>query len=135
MGVLLDLEQLFLGDRLEKSNFKHFLTKAKADVWLAEEKGQALGDAVVLYRQAAPSARLYSIVVSPKARGKGIGSKLLAHCEKAATFRRCAALRLEVREDNDAAISLYRKGGYDLIGKVDDYYEDGGTALKMQKQL
>jgi [ribosomal protein S18]-alanine N-acetyltransferase len=135
MEVLLELEQLFPGDRLERSNFRHFLTRAKADVWLAEEKSQVFGDAVVLYRQGSRSARLYSVVVSQKARGKGIGAKLLTHCERAAKKRGCITLRLEVREDNDAAINLYRRGGYDLTGQADDYYQDGGTALRMRKQL
>ncbi|MGL4608284.1 MAG: peptidase C39 family protein [Trueperaceae bacterium] len=135
MNVLLELEQLFPGDRLEKSNFKHFLTKAKADIWLIEEKGQVLGDAVVLYRQGFHSARLYSIVVSPKARGKGVGAKLLTHGEAAAKERGCITLRLEVREDNDAAINLYRSRGYTLIARTNDYYEDGSTALRMRKRL
>jgi ribosomal protein S18 acetylase RimI-like enzyme len=140
LGVLLELEQLFPGDRIKRSSFRYFLTKAKAEVWIAEDyvaenRGQVLGDAVVLYRQGSGSARLYSVVVSPKARGKGIGAKLLAHCERAAKERGCITLRLEVREDNYAAISLYRSRGYDLIGQTDDYYEDGGTALRMQKRL
>jgi ribosomal protein S18 acetylase RimI-like enzyme/uncharacterized protein YvpB len=140
VAVLLDLEQTFPSDRLEKSNFKYFLTKAKADIWIAEgcvaeNKGVILGDAVVLYRQGFHSARLYSIVVSPKARGKGIGAKLLTHCEAAAKERGCITLRLEVRADNDAAINLYRSRGYDLIARTDDYYEDGSTALRMRKRL
>jgi ribosomal protein S18 acetylase RimI-like enzyme/predicted double-glycine peptidase len=135
MDELLELEQLFPGDRLEKSNFRYFLTKAKADIWIVEERVEILGDAVVLYRQGFHSARLYSIVVSPKARGKGIGAKLLAHCENAAKERGCITLRLEVREDNDAAINLYRSKGYTLIGRTDDFYEDGSTALRMRKRL
>jgi ribosomal protein S18 acetylase RimI-like enzyme/predicted double-glycine peptidase len=135
LDILLELEQVFPGDRLEKSNFKHFLTKAKADIWIAEEGGKVLGDAVVLYRQGFHSARLYSIVVSPKARGKGIGAKLLTYCETAAKERGCITLRLEVREDNDAAIRLYRSRGYDLTARTDDYYEDGSTALRMRKRL
>ncbi len=135
MEVLLELEQLFPGDKIKKSSFRHFLTRAKADVWLAEENGIVLGDAVVLYHQGSQSARLYSVVVSPKVRGKGVGAKLLVRCEKAAKKRGCITLRLEVREDNDAAINLYRTRGYDLIGRIDGYYEDGGTALRMQKRL
>jgi ribosomal protein S18 acetylase RimI-like enzyme len=135
LPILLDLEQTFPGDRLERSNFRYFLTKSKADLWMAEENGVVLGDAVVMYRQGFHSARLYSIVVSPKARGKGIGAKLLAHAEDAAKARGCITIRLEVREDNAAAIGLYRSKGYDLIGRTDDYYEDGSTALRMRKRL
>ncbi len=132
---LLDLEQTFPGDRLERSNFRYFLTKSKADVWIAEEKGLVLGDAVVVYRKGSKRARLYSIVVSPEARGKGIGAKLLAHAEKAAKKCGCSLMGLEVREDNKAAISFYGSRGYEGIGLRDNYYEDGAAALKMQKAL
>ncbi|MDN3719684.1 hypothetical protein QW131_12140 [Roseibium salinum] len=42
-------------------------------------------------------------------------------------------LRLEVRADNEAAIGLYRKSGYRDLGRIDDYYDDGCAALRMEK--
>ncbi len=133
--VLLDLEQTFPGDRLERSNFRYFLTKSKADVWIAEEKKLVLGDAVVVYRKGSKRARLYSIVVSPEARGKGIGAKLLAHAEKAAKKRGCSLMGLEVREDNKAAIAFYGSRGYELVVRVENYYQDGEAALRMETVL
>jgi [ribosomal protein S18]-alanine N-acetyltransferase len=133
--LLLDLEQTFPGDRLERSNFCYFLTKSKADIWIAEEKGLGLGDAVVVYRKGSKRARLYSIVVSPKARGKGLGATLLAHAEKVARKRGCTLMGLEVREDNKAAILFYDSRGYEIVGRTDNYYEDGETALRMKKRL
>ena len=94
-----------------------------------------LGDAVVVYRKGSKRVRLYSIVVSPEARGKGIGAKLLAHAEKAAKKRGCSLMGLEVREDNKAAIAFYGSRGYERIGLRDNYYEDGATALQMKKRL
>ena len=135
ISILLELEQTFPGDRLERSNFRYFLTKSQADIWIAEEKGLVLGDAVVVYRKGSKRARLYSIVVGPKARGKGIGAKLLAHAEKAAKKRGCTMIGLEVREDNKAAISFYGSRGYERMGRIKNYYEDSATALQMKKRL
>jgi ribosomal protein S18 acetylase RimI-like enzyme len=46
-----------------------------------------------------------------------------------------SVLSLEVRVGNRPAIALYRKAGYREQGRVDDYYEDGATAIRFAKAL
>ena len=60
---------------------------------------------------------------------------LLAAAEEAARRRACNTLRLEVHEQNAAAISQYRKSGYRLFGRHLDYYDDRGDALRFEKRL
>jgi ribosomal-protein-alanine N-acetyltransferase len=43
------------------------------------------------------------------------------------------AVHLEVREQNGPAIALYRKHGFEVLGKVEKYYSDGAAALMMEK--
>ena len=45
------------------------------------------------------------------------------------------SIRLEVHETNHAAISRYRKSGYQEFGRRARYYEDGGDALRFEKPL
>jgi len=40
-----------------------------------------------------------------------------------------------VREDNLAALRLYQKHGYQVIGRTADYYQDHGSAIRMRKEL
>ena len=40
-----------------------------------------------------------------------------------------------MHETNHAAISRYRKSGYREFGRHAAYYEDGGDALRFEKQL
>jgi ribosomal protein S18 acetylase RimI-like enzyme len=40
-----------------------------------------------------------------------------------------------VRVDNDAAISLYQRLGYEHRGEIADYYEDGQMALLFLKHF
>ena len=101
-----------------------------------ERQGDTLaGYALVLLRKGSGVARLYSIAVAPEAGRRGVGVQLLAAAEQAALAHGRAALRLEVHEKNAAAIARYQKSGYRMFGSHDEYYGDGGNALRLEKQL
>lgn len=63
---------------------------------------------------------LLSIGVDPAARGQGVGKQLMeAFCEE--TRRRgCRQMRLSVHLDNDAAVALYRKAGWQEVFRNDN---------------
>jgi len=67
-------------------------------------------------------AHILTIDVSPAYRRKGIGRMLLQEIERIFKEKGVKACLLEVREDNVAAISLYRRLGYEKIGKLENYY-------------
>ena len=70
-----------------------------------------------------PDAELLSIAVDPKRRREGIGEMLfdsiLAYLDK----KDVSDLFLEVRESNEAAIELYLKKGFEVIGRRKQYYQ------------
>src|SRR4051794_8626888 len=136
LDALLALEaQAFDHDRLSRRSFRRFLSSPNAETVVAEQDGEISGYALVLFRPGAVVARLYSIALVPKVTGRGVGSRLLAAAEEAAITRGCALMRLEVREDNAAAISRYSKSGYRQFGRHAGYYEDGADALRFEKRL
>ena len=66
---------------------------------------------------------LEKIAVNPKFRRQGVAEELLS------TFLRfgranLAFLTLEVREHNEAAIALYKKLGFEEVGRRKNYYSD-----------
>jgi ribosomal-protein-alanine N-acetyltransferase len=67
-------------------------------------------------------AHILTIDVSPAYRRRGIGRMLLLEIERIFKEKGVKASHLEVREDNVAAINLYRKLGYEKIGKLMNYY-------------
>ena len=67
-------------------------------------------------------AHILTIDVSPAYRRKGIGQMLLQEIERIFKEKGVKASHLEVKEDNVAAINLYRKLGYEKIGKLRNYY-------------
>lgn len=135
VAALVELERTFPTDRLSARSFRDLVRGGRADVWIYEQAGTLLGNAVVLYRRGTRIARLYSLVVTPRARGRGIGGALLDWTERNAARRRCTELRLELRPANRAATALYRKRGYEDRGLVPEFYEDGKPARRMAKRL
>ncbi|HLF23782.1 MAG TPA: N-acetyltransferase [Burkholderiales bacterium] len=135
LPMLLDLERSFPGDRLTRGNLRYLLTRARADVWVCTAADALVGNAIVLYRADSPRARLYSLVVAPRARGRGLARTLVETAAAAAAERGCRCMNLEVRGDNIAAIGLYRKLGYRSVRRMAAYYEDGQDGLRFERPL
>lgn len=126
----------FDSDRLSRAQYRRHLDSDTAQVLVASANHRRfLGTAVVFFRKASRVARLYSIASKPEARGKGVGSALIAAVEGAARARHCQSLRLEVRTDNLTAIRLYERLGYRQIGRYARYYQDGADAWRYEKVL
>jgi ribosomal protein S18 acetylase RimI-like enzyme len=77
-------------------------------------------------------AWIATVAVLPEYRSRGIGSALLKACEEKITVNR---VRLCVRMSNDVAIRLYDQLGYVKVGEWTRYYQDGESALVMEKKL
>lgn len=136
VDALLELEQqCFAGDRLSRRSFKRFLKPGPHQLAVMVDNDVILAYSLLLFRSGTSLARLYSIALSPQCRGRGLASLLLDDAHNRARQANCVFLRLEVREDNAPAIALYRKKGYACFDTVDDYYEDGGKALRFEKRL
>jgi ribosomal-protein-alanine N-acetyltransferase len=123
---------VFEADRISKKSFRNMVASASALVLIAGAKGVVAGYCAVLFRAGSRKARLYSIAA---VRDGGLGRALLTAAESAATARGCSELRLEVRQDNTRAISLYEQNDYRRFGRKPDYYADGSTALLYCKPL
>ena len=109
LSALVELEnRCFDYDRLSRRNFQWMLTRAHASPTVAEGDGGVLGYALVLFHEGTSLARLYSIAIDPRARGIGLGQKLLEAAEQAAGQRP----RLHApgsAPDNRGAIALYER--------------------------
>ena len=93
----------------------------------------------VMSRIAADEGEILSIVVAGGKRRSGLGQALLcAHLAQLAA-RGTARLFLEVEEGNAPAIGLYRRLGFDTVGRREGYSPkpDGSrvAALVMRREL
>lgn len=64
-----------------------------------------------------------NIAVLPQYRRKGIASALIESCIDIATEKNLSFISLEVRKSNFAAIKLYEKYGFKVMGERKNFYE------------
>ncbi|MBC9227521.1 GNAT family N-acetyltransferase [Aeromicrobium sp. 636] len=136
---LRDLDTL---ESIEKASFG-------PDAWTAAQvRDELVADRIVLalvdefgvrgyasLRLFAPDAELMRIAVGLGSRREGVGSRLLAAVQDTARARGAERLLLEVADDNEAALAMYRGAGYDEIGRRRAYYRSGADAVLMELRL
>ena len=122
LDALLAIEnRCFSADRISRRSFRELLARPTAATVIAEVDGRPAGYAMLLFRHGTAMSRLYSIAVDPDQAGRGVGAALMKAVEDETFERGRMLLRLEVREDNERAIALYRRLGYRPIGRYLEY--------------
>jgi ribosomal protein S18 acetylase RimI-like enzyme len=73
-----------------------------------------------------------SIGVHPEFQRRGVGTRLLAACERALDTPQ---VRLTLRPSNGAARRVYDAAGYVEVSRLTRYYRDGEDGIVMEKLL
>ena len=67
---------------------------------------------------------IFNVAVDPEYRKKGVGSSLINELVTYGKKNDLCFLTLEVRESDQAAVSLYSKFGFIRVGERKNYYSD-----------
>lgn len=102
-------------------------------LYLFEIESGVVGYVLVLIKRR--DAKLYSIGVDKTHRGKKIANSLLSFVIKELSKLGFKKFLLEVRTDNDRAISLYKKSGFEIKKSIKEFYGDGCDAYLMQMDI
>jgi len=95
--------------------------------------GKVVGYALAFHGETL--AEIHSIAVKPAQRGRGVAFALLRRVIALLRRRGFETVSLNVRLENEAAIRLYRKLGFQRVRRVNGYYEDGAPAWRMRGTL
>lgn len=128
--------ECFREEAFTKTQIAQLLRSYNSIGLLARAEGQIVGFAIgdIYVDGRVLQGHICTIEVLPNFRRRGIGEKLLQEIEVIFRQKRVRASALEVREDNIPAIGLYRKLGYDMIGRLKNYY-GSAHGLYLEKTL
>lgn len=118
-----EIERLCFGDPWSRKIFEQSLAEEKTTALAARrEDGKILG--YIIFTAVLDEGGVDNIAVLPQARRQGIASALLGAFRRCGQERGLISLFLEVRPSNEGAAALYRKLGYQEVGRRKDYYLD-----------
>jgi len=123
--------ECFRSEAFTKQQIAQLLTNQNCISLIAKENDKIIGFIIgmVYAEDDVLTGHILTIDVSPSYRRKGVGIKLLQELERIFRDRQVKVSRLEVREDNIAALGLYQKLGYKKVGKLHHYYGDAHGIL------
>ncbi len=80
--------------------------------------------------------RILTLDILPKARRFGLGSLLMEKCEQRLRLAGCEEIYLETAVNNEPALKLYHKLGYEILQTIPEYYSSQALdAFRMGKRL
>lgn len=109
------------------------LREPTSQVLVAEEGGEVVGYAS--FRRAADEAELLRVAVTPRARNRGVGRRLVETGLRELAHQGITQCFLDVRRRNAPARALYRRLGFHEAGVRRAYYPDGSDALVLTRNL
>lgn len=118
-----------------ESHFRDSL-RHNHECWVVVAGDALLGHGIL--SAVAHEGELLNLCLAPEAQGRGLGARLLSHLLDRARARDCDEVFLEVRDSNGAARRLYRKAGFQEIGRRRGYYpsaEGAEDARVLRREL
>jgi len=109
------------------------LTSSSREVYVAVLDGGIVGF-IILVMQGAFVGYIQTMCVAPEWRSKGIGSQLMAFAEKR-IFSETPNIFICCSSFNKGAQRLYKRLGYEVIGKLKDYIIPGHSEILMRKTI
>jgi ribosomal-protein-alanine N-acetyltransferase len=101
--------------------------------WLAVEAGAPVG--LVVLELAEGRAAILALAVTERARGRGIGGLLMQAAEGHARARGARRLALFTADANLAALDLFLRRGFRIVGRRPGFYSGRQAACELEKAL
>lgn len=117
-----------------------FITRRNAITLVGEFQSGVADDPIAGFVIAQPVRRKYGRILTldilPQARRFGLATQLMNASEERLRALGCSEIYLETAVDNEAALRLYRKLGYQVLRTLPEYYSSHALdAFQMFKRL
>jgi len=89
----------------------------------------------IMSRMAADEAEILSVAIAPARRGRGLSRPLLEFHLRSLAGLGARTVFLEVDEHNAPACRLYGNATFHEVGRRQGYYQGGGAALILRRDL
>lgn len=89
----------------------------------------------ILARRVLDEAEILTLAVDPAHRRQGLGEALVETAAVVTAAAGAKVMFLEVAEDNQPAMALYAKAGFERAGRRPDYYGPGAHAWLLRRSL
>jgi len=122
VAAMAEIEQDAFSDPWPASAFADLLVRPHARVVVAECEGLLSGYCILL--SVLDEGEIANIAVCRRARGMGIGARLLDESMAFAAQQGIASVYLEVRVSNSSARGLYESRGFLPVGRRRAYYRE-----------
>jgi len=124
-------------EAFSKFQLRYLLSTRTAISLAAEADGRFVGFIIGITNRNrfGTYGRIYTLDVDEACRGRGIGALLTRELLGQLARAGCRKCFLEVRTDNEPAIALYEKMGFERKHLILHYYSPGVHAIKMRKDL
>ena len=116
-------------------DLKHMMGRAGAETIVVEEDGGIRGFLLMDVDRSGKVATLVTLDVQSEHRRKGYASSLLSRSEQILVNHGVATYKLQVDTKNEAAITFYRRSGFEVERLLRKYYPGSRDAWQMVKKL
>lgn len=131
---LMDLERdSFPIDAYSEERMLRLFKRHPETFLVAESQGELFG--YIVGAAEGKTGEIDTMAVRAQFRRRGIGERLLNKILEIFSNNDIRHVRLRVRPQNQPAISLYKKVGFQITGKEPHYYRDGEDAVIMSMEL
>ena len=121
LDALLRLEQQCFSIPWTRGQLEAELPDAHHEFLVAEAGDEVLGYVGMMY--VLDEGYISNVAVAPAYRRRGLASSLITELLRRAEALSLSFVTLEVRESNEAAISLYEGFGFAPVGRRKGYYD------------
>ena len=125
LELLYEIEkQCFKQEAFSKLQIRFLLTDYNGISLVAKIGGEVAGFIIgrIDFVDDRPVGHVMTIDVAPAYRRQGVGQRLMVELETLLKKKGATECRLEVRENNVAALGLYQKLGYQTVSMLENYY-------------